>query len=73
MDKIDLDVIIDQDAIAKHMDVIDKSATRECMKEAIHEALVLASEKAKVKWYPEDGTMQGVDKQSILDVEKLIC
>lgn len=54
----------------------------ECMKEAIHQALILASEKAKIKNETIDVNLNSsiminnmkivVDKQSILDVEQLI-
>lgn len=49
MDKIDLDAII------KHMEdireefTLDNSFVKVCMKEAIHQALVLASEKATIQ------------------------
>lgn len=53
--------------------------TDACMKEAIRQALVLASEKAKVrKTYKEENSKikclckHGVDKQSILDVNDLV-
>ena len=44
------------------------------MKEAIHQALVLASENATatVKFVDYDDAIGIVDKQSVLDVEKLI-
>lgn len=71
MDKIDLDAIIDKvrqphpgrwDSIT-----VNEMAAKECMKEAIHQALVLASEQA---WYSYEN--QEINKQSILDVEKLV-
>lgn len=87
MDKIDLDAIIkefrpnsiyvgDYTAFFARVDVT------KLMTEAIHEALVLASEKAITERYPIDPKKNSsssynnmdirVDKQSILDIEKLI-
>lgn len=75
MDKIDLDAIINN---FKNTSRIEEPYTnsdfKKCMKEAIHQALVLASENAVAKENPADygsGDIW-VDKQSILDVEKLI-
>lgn len=52
---------------------IIRGELRFCMKEAIHQALVLASEKATAKEkHGLAGIWFEVDKQSILDVEKLI-
>lgn len=83
MDKIDLDAIF-RDVSAKPLPNVNKvpqSYYKVMMKEAIHQALVLASEKAKTKqvrkkyedtkgdyYYIADI----VDKESILDIEKLI-
>lgn len=71
---------IDLDAIAVRL--IDARThytkimiARAAMKEAIHQALVLAGEKATIKMVREERTRDVypyVDKQSILDVEKLI-
>jgi hypothetical protein len=76
-DKIYLDAIIDDKCGQPFMEeegsmVALAEDVRDALREAIRQALVLASEKARVKWYPGDGTLQGVDKQSILDIEKLI-
>lgn len=80
MDKIDLDAIISSIKMPVtgrclndrlNNDKVNIIAIKNCMKEAIHQALVLASEKAQI-------TKVGrylvaiVDKQSILDVEILI-
>ena len=71
MNKIDLDYIISQ--MPRINIFSNNSSVREevkrGMKEAIHQALVLASEVAPI--YDEQGEVTQ-DKQSILDVEKLI-
>jgi hypothetical protein len=82
MDKIDLDAIINAHP---KFGLFNPTGTigediRAMLKEAIHQALVLASEKAQVYYAKHDSTTQPgtisitvkVDKQSILDVEKLI-
>lgn len=76
MDKIDLDAILQQEY--KLDGPIFSDRIKRCMKEAIHQALVLASENATIKGEYKiaiEGngfTEHTVDKQSILDVEKLI-
>lgn len=79
--KIDLDAIINK-IMAENMDVDlwmnDKeyNVLRSLMKESAHQALVLASEMANIVYkFGEFNTGKFiviVDKQSILDVEKLI-
>lgn len=76
-DKIDLDAIIEEEGKNPYYegDVPYTFAT-ECMKKAIHQALVLASRKAIAGCIHDHrdggGMIAIVDKQSILDVEKLI-
>ena len=72
MDKIDLDAIID-DWMGDGT-VFTSGDVKGCMRYAIGRALVLASEKAKATNPVFNGMIYGpeVDKQSILDVEKLI-
>jgi len=76
-DKIDLDAIISDELMISIKDIklgqIDLmfDQAKRCMKEAIHQSLVLASENATVD-ISEGGSDIGVDKQSILDIEKLI-
>lgn len=66
MDTIDLDAIMkDAGAFSTHGQQI-----RWAMKEAIHQTLVLASEKAETT--EDSAGNKIVDKQSILDVEELI-
>jgi hypothetical protein len=81
-DKIDLaDIMdkVDRDFAQRYptMAMTPGQYREACMKEAIHQALVLASEKATTM--DEYGGNTGsqyydsvVDKQSILDIEKLI-
>lgn len=65
MDRIDLDTIMgDAGVFSTH-----GQQMKWAMKEAVHQALVLASEKATATIYGDEAI---VDKQSILDVEKLI-
>lgn len=80
MDKIDLDAIM-QEVDPSGNDIWaneeEWGIIREFAKKAIQKALVLASEKASARSYSkfdESGcwTVTEVDKQSILDVEKLI-
>jgi len=61
------------------MSYLHRSKARQCIIEAIRQALVLASEKAKITSHMQvDRPLQKsyevyeVDKQSILDVEKLL-
>jgi len=80
MDKIDLGDILDkhehfQDGIS----YLHRSKARQCMIEAIHQALVLASGKAEVKSeriyeriLSRGEEIWSVNKQSILNIEKLI-
>jgi len=54
---------------------VSKEEVFDCMKAAIHQALVLASENALANrvYLPQGGYRDTtVDKQSILDIEKLI-
>lgn len=75
---IDLDTILE--ATDLNPDLCDWDDIKKAMKEAIHQTLVLASENAKVvvtnpeeHHFAEDyRDYMSVDKQSILDVEKLI-
>lgn len=68
MDSIDLDAII-----FDNLKDNSPSTVRECMKDAIHQALVLASEKASAYIDGQIGDFTAsVNKQSILDVEKLV-
>lgn len=75
MDKIDLDAIYTK-IMGGNTSTTYPSRVKDMMKEAIHQALVLASEKAITDGIPTDicGTWEitGVNKQSILDVENLI-
>lgn len=78
MDTIDLDAI-QLKYINTTKDVVypTREQVSDMMKEAIHQSLVLASEKAITEIIPtSDGyecwDVTGVDKQSILDVAKLI-
>lgn len=76
MNTIDLDAIIEE--VEKEDPYFEGdlpySFAIECMKKVIHQALVLASEKAKAVNPVKGGMIQPaeVDKQSILDIEKLI-
>lgn len=72
MDKIDLDAIIEKSDL--NPDTTDLDDVKKCIKEAVHQALVLASEQPPTKVYmPHGGYLTGgIDKQSILEVEKLI-
>ena len=83
MEKIDLDAIIEKGLYPEvgykfkgddETITLSISGIKRRMREAIHQALVLASEKATSKVYmPHGGSLTGgVDKQSILDVENLI-
>lgn len=86
MDKINLDAIITTvspilDEFLNNPDVqYIRIQVKNMMKEAIHQALVLASEKVKPAFRELKNTEKGwpgkiwsgIDKQSILDVEKLI-
>lgn len=67
--KIDLNAIIE-----KHKDHHSSShkSVRIMMREAIHQALVLASQNAKTLMEEYEPYWFVVDKRSILDVEKLI-
>jgi hypothetical protein len=74
MDKIDLDAILEKECwLLYTQGVATKETVGKAMKEAIHQAVVLASEKAHTNTencvYADQAI---VDKQSILDVEKLI-
>jgi len=75
MQTIDLDAIIDE---TNWLGSKSREVAKELMKKAIHQALVLAAENAKCI---DEGNIGGdgewhsyyiVDKQSILDTEKLI-
>lgn len=87
MDKIDLDYIISDHCGQPFMEeegsmVVLAEGVKDALKEAMRQVLVLASEKAKVEdkgRYAENffgnttwRSNYVVDKQSILDVEKLI-
>lgn len=78
MDKIDLDAIIRKiDPIGSlWLNTRDWHKVKELMKETGKQAFVLASEKAEVNgtYKSEEGHLEGggVNKQSILDMEKLI-
>lgn len=79
MDIIDIDGIIGKMPAIKSFDSLKLNAeVRDCMKEAIGQALVLASEKATISKAQKmpDGTwkvgVKRVDKQSILDIKLLI-
>lgn len=79
MDKIDLNAIAMKLIIARphHTKLM---IARSVAREVVHEALVLASEKVKPAFRELRNTEKGwpgkvwsgIDKQSILDVEKLI-
>lgn len=89
MDKIDLDAIL-EDKVGRMEDFQQEMCIKEAMKEAIHQALVLVSEKAELAWkrgylehitndkqevcfeHHNNSTIYYIDKESILDVEKLI-
>ncbi len=75
-DKIDLDAIIKKAENEREEWLLDDSFMKLCMKEAIHQTLVLASEKAVAGCIHDHrdggGMIAVVDKQSILDVDKLI-
>lgn len=74
MDKIDLDAIIEKSDL--NPDTTDLDDVKKCIKEAVHQALVLASKKATIDfvWTDICGRFEptGVNSQSILDVEKLV-
>ena len=74
MDTIDLDAIILHQQVREGSGAFTWQETKEFMKEAIHQALVLASEKAKAEGTIDEdhNVMAWVDKQSILDITKLI-
>lgn len=80
IENIDLDAIekkVNEEYKIKHpqMCMSPQQERQACMKEAVHQALVLASEKAAIEWDEGDdgeAVTVGIDKQSILDVEKLI-
>jgi hypothetical protein len=76
MDQIDLDAIISKMEDEREDYDLSNDFMKVCMKEAIHQALVLASEKATataiLTHYDHNSYIGVVDKQSILDVEKLI-
>lgn len=75
MDKIDLDAIINMEVVSPQRNSFTATRTNlhNLMKEAINQALVLASENAKVdEQYDGMHSHPIVDKQSILDVDKLI-
>lgn len=73
MDKIDLDGIINKNWSATQVssDIVE---LRDCMKEAIDQALVLASDRAKAEGTVDEdhNVVAWVEKQSILDIRKLI-
>lgn len=90
MDTIDLDIIIEQVYQARGDYSCSRDTIKNMMRKAIHQALVLASEKARLRGdskysegpdFTDEVSHLGadyseftyrVDKQSILDVNKLI-
>lgn len=80
MDKIDLDAILQQEY--KLDGPIFSDRIKRCMKEAIRQTLVLVSENATYKAISIEPNKENIftlinmkiiiDKQSILDIEKLI-
>lgn len=74
MEKIDLDAIIN----TTYETSFGRAEVYKFMKEAINQALILASERARTTtepyndWSEEGGTMYVVDKPSILNVNKLV-
>lgn len=72
-EKIDLEAILSKYpkfSIFRSNGFIGKEL-RELLKDVVRRTLIVASEKALVKYY-DNPYSHGVDKQSILDVEKLI-
>lgn len=73
---IDLDAIFYKECTAYPFSGdISKQEALDCMMEAVHQALVLASEKAKNAISTDPNSDLGIKKkveQSILDVDKLI-
>jgi len=83
MNKINLDVIMEQieERFELDLDNYNPSCsdqfvthTRECMKEAVHQALVLAAKNVRMDYggLGHFDTPTEINKQSILDIEKLI-
>jgi hypothetical protein len=73
MNTIDLDAIINSNPMTAILSVVHKDRIKMLIADGIHQALVLASENAKVTAYDyEPDQRHYVDKQSILDTEKLI-
>jgi len=94
MDKIDLDALLKEFVFEDEYgdDCITVNTAKECMRKLVHQALVLATEKAQLvgtcvhqAWRPDVSDdsvyvansngpdyIYRVDKQSILDIEKLI-
>lgn len=83
--KIDLDAIINSNPMTSILSPVHKDRVKLLMKEAIHQALVLASEKAQIAYSHKHSTKYQrahhedigdhtiwVDKQSILGIENLI-
>lgn len=70
MDTIDLDAILREGGFSGGMSPATKSLTKRAMIKAVNQALVLASEKAETT--EDSAGNKVVDKQSILDVERLI-
>jgi hypothetical protein len=76
MEKIDLDAIIDGVYKSRGDYSYSREAIKSMMRRAIHQALVLASEKATAtsvfEHYDHNSQIAIVNKQSILDVERMI-
>lgn len=78
MDKINLDNIIEKTENEREDYDLSTNFMKVCMKEVAHQVLVLASENAIIKGEYKiaiegNGFIEHiVDKQSILDIEKLI-
>lgn len=79
MDTIDLDIIIKKMEDQREDYDLSDNFMKACIKEGIHQVLVLAGKKAKVivtdpdsNWMQNYTDYMSVDKQSILDIEKLI-